>query len=196
MGSAGLCFLVTATRPQGTAWSCVREGQGKILHQRLEQVPQGSAHGPKLLDLKKTLDNALRQRVWILGVPGRSQETDSITLVGPFRFRMFYGSCDLESIKFLDNRSTTLCHRWKSTQNKASELSPPQIFNMDNLSAQPYSSRETSDYELQNWSFWHFEWHKSLNFSNRSSKWWQTWQQLSFRNDQHAPQPLQLSPCP
>jgi len=45
---------VTATGPEGTAWSCVRGGaaggEGQGLHQRvvgLERAAQGSGHGPK-----------------------------------------------------------------------------------------------------------------------------------------------------
>ena len=45
---------MTATGPEGTAWSCVRGGaagdEGKGLHQRvvgMEQPAQGSGHGPK-----------------------------------------------------------------------------------------------------------------------------------------------------
>lgn len=44
---------MTATGPEGTAWSCVRGGaaggEGKGLHQRavgMEQPAQGSGHGP------------------------------------------------------------------------------------------------------------------------------------------------------
>lgn len=42
------------------------EYQEKILHQRvvgMEQAPRGSGHGPKLLEFKKHLDNALRHMV-------------------------------------------------------------------------------------------------------------------------------------
>ena len=35
----------------------------KVLHQRLKQAPEGHGHGPKLLEFKKHLDNALRYRV-------------------------------------------------------------------------------------------------------------------------------------
>jgi len=45
---------VTATGPEGTAWSCVRGGQlgfrKRVLHQRavgMERAAQGSGHGPK-----------------------------------------------------------------------------------------------------------------------------------------------------
>ena len=45
---------MTATGPEGTAWSCVRGGaaggEGRGLHQRavgMERAAQGSGHGPK-----------------------------------------------------------------------------------------------------------------------------------------------------
>jgi len=51
---------VTATGPEGTAWSCVgggaAGGEGKGLHLRavgMEQPAQGSGHGPKLPELRK-----------------------------------------------------------------------------------------------------------------------------------------------
>jgi len=40
--------------------------QEKVLHQRavgMEQAPQGSGHGPKLLESKEHLDRALRHMV-------------------------------------------------------------------------------------------------------------------------------------
>lgn len=53
-----LCFLVTATGPKGTAWSCVRGGSGWGLGKgkgsspegdwALAQAPQGSGHSSKL----------------------------------------------------------------------------------------------------------------------------------------------------
>ena len=61
---------MTATGPEGTAWSCVRGGaaggEGKGLHQRvvgMERAAQGSGHSPELLELKECLDSALRHRV-------------------------------------------------------------------------------------------------------------------------------------
>lgn len=36
---------------------------GLLLQQRVEQAPWGSGHGPKLLELKRCLDIALRHRV-------------------------------------------------------------------------------------------------------------------------------------
>jgi len=65
---------VTATGPEGTAWSCVRGGaaggEGKGLHQRevgMQQPAQGSAHGPKLLEFRERLDSSLTHRDWMLG---------------------------------------------------------------------------------------------------------------------------------
>ena len=34
--------------------------------QALEQSPQGSGHGPKLLNIKERLDKALRCRIWVV----------------------------------------------------------------------------------------------------------------------------------
>jgi len=58
---------VTATGPEGTAWSCVRGGaaggEGKGLRQRvvdMEQPAQGSGHGPEQLELREGLENALK----------------------------------------------------------------------------------------------------------------------------------------
>ena len=57
---------MTATGPEGTAWSCVRGGAaggvGQGLHQRvvgMERAAQGSGHSPELLELKECLDDAL-----------------------------------------------------------------------------------------------------------------------------------------
>jgi len=65
---------VTATGPEGTAWSCVRGGaaggEGKGLRERavgMEQPAQGSGHGLKLLELRERLDSALRYWYWIWG---------------------------------------------------------------------------------------------------------------------------------
>ena len=51
---------MTATGPEGTAWSCVRGraagGEGKGLHQRavrMEQPAQGSGHGLKLPEFRE-----------------------------------------------------------------------------------------------------------------------------------------------
>ena len=61
---------MTATGPEGTAWSCVRGGaaggEGQGLHQRavgMERAAQGSGHSPELPEFKESLDNALRHRV-------------------------------------------------------------------------------------------------------------------------------------
>ena len=58
----------------------------------LEQAPQGSGHGPKLLEFKKRLDNALSHTVWFLGGPVWSQELDSMILMGLFQLRISYDS--------------------------------------------------------------------------------------------------------
>ena len=90
---------MTATGPEGTAWSCVRGGaaggEGQGVPQRavgMEQPAQGSGHSPELLEFKECLDNTLRHRVWILDGPVWSQELDSVFLVGLFQFRIFYVS--------------------------------------------------------------------------------------------------------
>ena len=61
---------MTATGPEGTAWSCVRGGaaggEGKGLRQRaggMEQAAQGSGYSPKLMEFKGCLDTALRYGV-------------------------------------------------------------------------------------------------------------------------------------
>ena len=58
----------------------------------LEQAPQGSGHGPKLLEFKKRLDNALSHTVWFLGGPVWSQELDSMILMGSFQLGLFSDS--------------------------------------------------------------------------------------------------------
>ena len=56
----------------------------------LEQAPQGSGHGPKLLEFMKRLDNALSHTVWFLGGPVWSQELDSMILTDPLQLRIFH----------------------------------------------------------------------------------------------------------
>ena len=58
----------------------------------LEQAPQGSGHGPKLLEFKKHLDNALSHTVRFFGGPVWSQELDSMILMGLFQLRISYDS--------------------------------------------------------------------------------------------------------
>ena len=77
---------MTATGPEGTAWSCVRGGaaggEGKGLHQRVvgnEQPAQG-----QVLEFRKCLGSVLSHRDWILGGAAWSQELDSVILVHPF----------------------------------------------------------------------------------------------------------------
>lgn len=48
----------------------------------MEKAPQGSGHGFKLLEFRKSLDKALRRWVWILGDPLWIQELYSEILVG------------------------------------------------------------------------------------------------------------------
>jgi len=57
-----------------------------------EQAPQSSGQGPKLMEFKKHLNNALRHRVWTLGGPVWSQELDWMILMGPFQLGIFYDS--------------------------------------------------------------------------------------------------------
>ena len=61
---------MTATGPEGTAWSCVRGGaaggEGQVLHQRavgMERAAQGSGCSTELLEFEKHLNNSLRHRV-------------------------------------------------------------------------------------------------------------------------------------
>lgn len=51
--------------------------------------PQGSGHNPKLPELKKHLDTALRHSNWILGGPVRSLELHLMLLMGPFQLWIF-----------------------------------------------------------------------------------------------------------
>lgn len=53
--------------------------------QALDQAPWGSGHGSEVLEFKKRLDSALRDRVWFLIGLRWSQELDSMTLIGPFQ---------------------------------------------------------------------------------------------------------------
>ena len=85
---------MTATGPEGTAWSCVRGGaaggQGNGLRQRavsMERAAQSSGHSPEMPELRGHLDTALRHRVCISGGAGWSQQLGVMVLVGPF-----YGS--------------------------------------------------------------------------------------------------------
>ena len=62
---------MTVAWPEGTTWSCARRGAAGGLgtgsapkgSQALEQAAQGNGHSPKLLELKKCLDSAVRHRV-------------------------------------------------------------------------------------------------------------------------------------
>jgi len=62
----------------------------------LEQPPQALS----LSEFRRHLDNALRHRVWFLGGPVRSQEMDSMILMGPFQLRI-YDSITLGSNMFI-----------------------------------------------------------------------------------------------
>ena len=63
---------MTATGPEGTAWSCVRGGaaggwgKGTV---GMERAAQDSGHSRELREFKERLDTTLRHRVWILGGP-------------------------------------------------------------------------------------------------------------------------------
>lgn len=63
--------------------------------QALDWAPQGSAHGPKLTELKKHLNNSLRYRAWILDGPVWSQGLDLMTLMGPYQLVIFCDSMRL-----------------------------------------------------------------------------------------------------
>ena len=61
---------MTATGPEGTAWSCVKGGadggEGRGLHQRavgVEQPAQGGGHGPELQEFKEGLVSTLKHIV-------------------------------------------------------------------------------------------------------------------------------------
>lgn len=48
----------------------------------MKQAPHGSSHSTKLPELKEHTGNALTHTVWILGGAVRSQELESMVLVG------------------------------------------------------------------------------------------------------------------
>jgi len=57
-----------------------------------ERLPRAAVTAPSLTEFKQRLNNALRHRVWILGVPTWSQELGSVMLVGPLPLRILYDS--------------------------------------------------------------------------------------------------------
>lgn len=67
----GALSVVTATRPEGMAWSCLRRksgwGSGKEPSpegdQALARDPQGTGHGPRLTEFKE--DSALGHKVFV-----------------------------------------------------------------------------------------------------------------------------------
>ena len=68
-------------------------------------APEGSGHGtgcpglwarPRVLELRKCLDNTIRQRVWMLGGAMWRQGLDSMILVDLFQLGMF---CDSKKLK-------------------------------------------------------------------------------------------------
>ena len=84
---------MTATGPEGTAWSCVRGGaaggEGQGLHQRvvgIERAAQGCGHGPECWS--STLSDIGFDLGWCCVEPG----VDSMILVGPFQLGIFYDS--------------------------------------------------------------------------------------------------------
>ena len=98
-GQRWALLSVTATGPEGTAWSCARggtaEGEGKGLHQRavgMERPAQGSGHGPQCQSSGSVWRALSTLRVWILGGAVWSQGLDSMILVGPFQLLWFYDS--------------------------------------------------------------------------------------------------------
>ena len=81
---SGTCLSAQpVTGPEGTAWSCVRAGSGRMLEKG--SSPEGGGHGFGLLEVKEHLNNALRCRVWNLSGALWIQGLDSMILVGPFR---------------------------------------------------------------------------------------------------------------
>lgn len=58
----------------------------------LKEVSQDSGHCPKVLDFKKCLESALRNKVCVLDGPVWSQELYVMTVVCPFQLRRFYDS--------------------------------------------------------------------------------------------------------
>lgn len=77
----------------GSGW-----GIGKDSSQQdggaLEQNPQGSGHGPKMLEFRKRFDAAFRYRVCILGCAVWSWELELVTLADLLQLEMF---CDSTS---------------------------------------------------------------------------------------------------
>lgn len=60
--------------------------------QALEKAPRGAGHGCRLLMFKTHLDNTLRYVGLTLTLPFVESEVDSMILVGPCQFRIFYAS--------------------------------------------------------------------------------------------------------
>lgn len=67
---------------------------------------EGGGHGtgflgqwskPQDAGIQETFVNILRRRVWIWGDPMWSQELESVILMGPFHFEIFYGSMNSSS---------------------------------------------------------------------------------------------------
>ena len=56
-----------------------------------ERAPQGSGHGPRLLEFKERLDNALIRWVWVLGGSVCSTGLETVITVSPFQLRISQG---------------------------------------------------------------------------------------------------------
>ena len=78
---------MTATGPEGTAWSCQGRGSwglGKGF------APEGSGHGPGLPEFKVHLVTAFERQNLIFGWSCVELELDLMNLVDLFQLRRFY----------------------------------------------------------------------------------------------------------
>ena len=89
---------VTATGPEGTAWSCVRGGaagdQEKFIHQSVvgpwNKLLRAVVMTPNCQSSRTIWRMVSKQRVGIWDHPVWSQELDLMILMGPFQLSIFY----------------------------------------------------------------------------------------------------------
>lgn len=65
--------------------------------QALEQAPEGSGQGPKLLEFRECLDTTFRHRFSIFGDPMWGQNLDLMISVGPLQLGTFCGSMSMQT---------------------------------------------------------------------------------------------------
>lgn len=138
----------------------------------LEQAPQDSCHGLKLLEFKKHLNSSLRHRVWFSGGLAWSQELDLVILVGPCQLGLLLRRQKVNTttmwrcirVKCLNTGSegsaSSAAHsclwesrvnlvevRWISPVQKESKQKPGQILQVLR------QGRQVSVFKLR-WAFW------------------------------------------